>query len=57
VWVNTDLFPHTATASAQAFDSHDIASQKSWTYIADAVGEFQYYCIYHPTMKATLIVH
>jgi plastocyanin len=54
-WTNKDPFPHTVTA-AGAFDSKDIAAGKSWKYVARKAGRFDYVCIYHPTMKGTLIV-
>ena len=56
VWINKDLFPHTATADAKAFDSGDIPVEKSWTYIAAAPGHYAYQCTFHPGMKGTLIV-
>lgn len=56
VWVNKDLFPHTATASSKVFDSHEIAATGSWTYIAGKAGEYAYGCSLHPTMKGKLIV-
>ena len=56
VWVNKDLFPHTVTADGKAFDSGDIAAEKSWTYVAVTPGRYTYMCTYHPGMKATLIV-
>ena len=56
VWVNKDFFPHTATAQDRTFDSRDIATNKSWEYIATKKGAFSYICTLHPTMKATLIV-
>jgi plastocyanin len=56
VWVNKDLFPHTATADAKAFDSHDIAPNASWAYVAHHGGEYSYGCIFHPTMKGMLTV-
>ena len=56
VWVNKDLFPHTATAAAKAFDSHEIAANGSWTYIARKAGEYAYGCSLHATMKGKLIV-
>jgi plastocyanin len=55
VWVNKDPFPHTATAK-EAFDSKDIAADKSWTFKAAPTGEFSYVCTYHPTMKGTVRV-
>ncbi|KHK59247.1 hypothetical protein PI86_09945 [Burkholderia sp. A9] len=55
VWVNKDLVAHTATA-AGVFDSHEIAPDASWTYVANTPGRHAYLCTFHPTMKATLIV-
>jgi plastocyanin len=56
VWVNKDFFPHAATAQNRSFDSRDIATNKSWKYVATKKGMFRYICTLHPTMKATLIV-
>ena len=56
VWVNKDLFPHTVTAAAHAFDSRSIAAGASWTYVAGKAGEYAYGCTFHPTMKAILKV-
>lgn len=56
VWVNKDLFPHTATASDSTFNSQVIAAGASWKYLARKKGEFAYACIFHPTMKAALLV-
>jgi plastocyanin len=56
VWVNKDLFPHTATADGHAFDSGSIPPNGSWTYVARKPGEYSYGCTFHPTMKATLTV-
>jgi plastocyanin len=56
VWVNKDLFPHTATATNSSFNSQVIAAGASWKYIAKKKGEFPYVCVFHPTMKASLLV-
>lgn len=57
VWVNKDLFPHTATSKpAGTFDSKVIAAGKSWTYTATKKGALDYVCIFHPTMAGTLTV-
>lgn len=56
VWVNKDLFPHTATADAKAFDSRNIAPDASWSYVARAAGTYAYSCTLHPTMHAVLNV-
>ena len=56
VWVNKDLFPHTVTAAAHAYDSGSIAANASWSYVASKAGEYPYGCTFHPTMKAILEV-
>jgi len=56
VWINKDLFAHTATAVSKAFDSHNIEPNASWTYVARNPGEYDYVCALHPTMKARLTV-
>ena len=56
VWLNKDLFPHTATAQDRSFDSGEIAPEKSWTLTIAKTGTFAYVCTLHPTMKGTLIV-
>ena len=56
VWVNKDMFPHSATASNSTFNSQVIAAGASWRYTATKKGDFAYACIFHPTMKASLLV-
>ena len=56
VWMNKDLFPHTATASAKSFDSGNLLPNASWTYVARSPGEYAYACTFHPTMQGKLIV-
>ena len=56
VWVNADLFPHTATSPIGAFDSKEIKPGKSWKYKVPKKGLFEYICTLHPTMKASLRV-
>jgi len=55
VWVNKDLFPHTAT-DHKVFDSGSIAADSSWSYIAAKSGVYAYGCTFHPTMKAKITV-
>lgn len=54
VWINKDLFPHTATA--KTFDSGSIEANASWSYVASEPGDHAYLCAFHPTMKGRLIV-
>ena len=56
VWVNKDLFAHTATATGGAFDSRNIAPNASWTYVANEPGRYAYLCSLHTTMTGTLTV-
>ena len=55
VWINKDPFPHTVTAPGK-FDSHDIAANGSWKYVARAAGDYAYICTLHPNMKGALKV-
>jgi plastocyanin len=55
IWTNKDPFPHTVTAPGK-FDSHDIAANGSWKYVARTAGDYAYICTLHPTMKGTLRV-
>lgn len=54
VWVNKDMFPHTATSETKAFDSQQIDPGQSWTYRAVKKGAGPYICTLHPTMQGTL---
>ena len=56
IWINKDLFPHSATASAKAFDSQAIAPNASWNWVASKPGTYTYVCTFHPTMKGTITV-
>lgn len=55
-WVNKDPIPHTVTAKNGKFDSHQIAPDGSWTYVARKAGEYDYVCTLHVTMKGKLEV-
>jgi plastocyanin len=55
VWVNKDMFPHSATA-AGTFDSQVIAIGQSWSRQFTAAGEFPYLCSLHPPMTGTVRV-
>lgn len=56
VWLNKDMFPHTATSKAGGFDSQQIAANASWQHRFAGNGEFPYVCTLHPTMKGTITV-
>ena len=52
-WINKDVFAHTATAKNGDFDV-TLPPKKSATSILRKAGTVDYYCRYHPNMKATL---
>jgi len=57
VFRNNDMFPHTATARAGAFDSREIQPGKTWRLGIPKRGRlFEYYCVLHPAMKGALRV-
>ncbi len=56
VWVNKDLFPHTATGMSKTFDSHEISPNASWSYVTRQTGSYPCLCALHTTMRGTLIV-
>jgi plastocyanin len=55
VWINKDVFAHTATAKSGDFDVM-LPPKKSATFVLKKAGTVEYYCRYHPNMKATLKV-
>jgi len=54
-WINKDVFAHTATANNGDFDVN-LPPNKSATSVLKKAGTVDYYCRYHPNMKATLKV-
>jgi plastocyanin len=54
-WVNKDVFAHTATARNGGFDVM-LPPKKTGTLVVTKAGTFEYYCRFHPNMKATLTV-
>ncbi len=54
-WINKDVFVHTATARNGDFDVN-IAPKKTATSVLKKAGSVEYYCRYHPNMKAVLTI-
>lgn len=52
-WVNRDVFAHTATATNGDFDV-TLPPRKSASFVVTKAGTVDYYCRYHPNMRATL---
>ena len=55
-WTNEDLTPHTVTATEGAFDSEFMAQGDTYSLTFDTHGTFDYYCTFHPRMRATITV-
>jgi plastocyanin len=49
------MMPNSPAVGKQ-FDSHQIATGRSWKYTASKAGVFAYACSLHPTMLGTLRV-
>ena len=52
-WVNKDVFAHTATAKNGDFDVMQ-PPKKTVISVLKKAGTVEYYCRYHPNMKAVL---
>jgi plastocyanin len=55
VWVNRDIFQHSATATDRSFDV-DLPPGKSARLMLKRAGAVRFSCKYHPGMKGTLSV-
>ena len=62
-WFNGDTISHTVTSGQDGdldegnlFDSDAIIPNQSYSLTFDSPGEFDYYCIYHPSMVGEVIV-
>ena len=56
VWSNSDFVPHSATARDTSWDSKSIAANQSWKLAARGAGRHDYYCVFHPNMRGTIVV-
>jgi plastocyanin len=54
-WINKDIFAHTATAKNGDWDV-TIPPNKTVTLVLKKAGAIDYYCRFHPNMKAALTV-
>jgi len=54
-WINKDVLVHTATARNGDWDI-SLPPKKSGSLILKKAGTVDYYCRFHPNMKATLAV-
>ena len=61
VWANRSSQPHTVTATKvpREFNSGTkrlIASHHTWAHVFRQTGEYRYFCLVHPFMKAIVVV-
>jgi plastocyanin len=54
-WINKDVFAHTATARNGDWDVA-IPPKKTVRLVLKKAGSIEYYCRFHPNMKATLTI-
>jgi plastocyanin len=54
-WINKDVFAHTATARNGDWDV-TMPPKKTVSSVLKKAGTIDYYCRFHPNMKATLTV-
>ena len=54
-WINKDVFAHTATARNGDFDV-TMPPKKTVTSVLKKAGTVEFYCRYHPNMKAVLTI-
>jgi plastocyanin len=62
-WTNDDGTAHTATSGAitsneygKIFNSGFLIKGKNFTFVFDRPGDYQYFCLLHPTMIGKIIV-
>ena len=55
VWINNDIFAHTATARDKSWDVN-ILPKKTGSYVVKKAGTIEYYCRYHPNMVGQIEV-
>jgi plastocyanin len=54
-WINKDILAHTATARNGDWDIN-MPAKKTVTSVLKKAGTIEFYCRFHPNMKATLTV-
>ena len=54
-WINKDVFANTATARNGYFDVN-MPPKKTVTSVLKKTGTVEFYCRFHPNMKATLMI-
>ena len=55
-WVNKDDHDHTVIAKDKSFESDSLSNGESFKFTFKKAGKYEYYCRFHPRMKAVVIV-
>jgi nitrite reductase (NO-forming) len=55
-WTNEDTVIHTVTGVDGGFDSGFLGQGDTWSFTFDRPGEYEYYCLPHPWMRAKVVV-
>lgn len=56
IWRNLDVVPHTATELSREWDSGNLGKDNEWSMVVDATGRQDYFCVFHPSMKGSIII-
>lgn len=55
-WVNRDDAPHTATSYENKFNSGGLDTGDKFSFVFDNTGDYTYFCLLHPHMRAVIKV-
>jgi plastocyanin len=55
-WVNRDDAPHTATSYENKFNSGGLDTGDKFSFVFENAGDYSYFCLLHPHMKAVIKV-
>lgn len=55
-WTNNDGFSHTVTAVDGTWNSGTMSAGEVYEQTFDTAGTYNYYCAFHPSMTATVVV-
>lgn len=56
-WTNKDGIAHTVTSDTGIFDSGNLNSNLTFSYMFMNTGTFSYHCTTHPSMTAKIVVN
>ena len=55
-WINRDIAPHTATTRDHSWDTKTLKRNETGSIVVTIDTKTEYYCRFHPHMKAKLII-